>query len=144
MPQQDPQLEERILVTLYNMLDLVGVTEAPGKDIFALYDLIQQRFWERLETELRPALDEQFEAELSRYRQIQQEELTRFRTDLREHLERQIAEQLYDSDAGRQDVETARDIIVNRIKEDPEVYHELIAQRPKRWSQRTSSMTGVG
>jgi hypothetical protein len=80
---------------------------------------------------------------LARYRQIHHEELTRFRTELRQHLDQQIAAQLYDGEAGARALEVARDVIVQRLKADPEVYRE-IAQRPRHWWQRRPSMTEVG
>jgi hypothetical protein len=41
-------------------------------------------------------------------------------------------------------VEVARDVIVQRLRSDPEVYRELIAQRPRRfWQRKPSGMSGV-
>ena len=80
--------------------------------------------------ELRPALEAQLEAELAQYREAHREEVARYREALRQSFEQQIAEQLYDDEAGRRAVEQARDIIVRRLKSDREVYKELLARRP--------------
>ena len=113
----------------------LGPHEIP-RDSFELANLIRERFWSHLDEELRPALDAQHRAALADYREIHRQEPDRYREELREGLDRQISRQLVDEQTGIQAVEVARDVIVRRLNSDPEVYRELIAQRPRHWLQR--------